>query len=187
MFFELSKLLNLFLSPISWIILLLIGTFCIKNKNWRKACLISCIGIFGVFTNPLLVKYIKHQTVKEYSIDTPNTHKKYQMAIVMGGFGAMNRQTGQMRYEQDRADRLWEAVRLWKTGKVERILITGDQTSIIAPDGSSTASLFLSYMEEMGVPKEIFVLEQQARNTRENALNTEKILKELNIKDSRCI
>ena len=44
----------------------------------------------------------------------------------MGGFASMNRETGQMRYEQDRADRLWEAVRLWRNGTIEKILITGD-------------------------------------------------------------
>ena len=67
----------------------------------------------------------------------------------------MNRETGQMRYEQDRADRLWEAVRLWRNGTIEKILITGDGTSIVQPDGTSTEKLFLQYMEEMGIPQKV--------------------------------
>lgn len=187
MFFELSKLLNLFLSPISWIILLLIGVFLIKNRSRRKGCLISCIVVFALFTNTLLVDYVKYQTVRKYNTPSFNTTKIYKLAIVMGGFASINQETGQMRYEQDRADRLWEAVRLWKEGKVERILITGDPTSITQPDGSSTAKLFLNYMEKIGVPPEAFVLEQQARNTQENAAYTAQMLKEMKLQDKDCL
>ncbi|WP_439100111.1 hypothetical protein [Bacteroides finegoldii] len=77
----------------------------------------------------------------------------------MGGFASMNMQTGQMRYEQDRADRLWEAIRLWKKGQIGNILITGDPTSILQEDGTSTRDLFLNYMEELGVPCTAFILE----------------------------
>ena len=92
---------------------------------------------------------------------TISVGKQYKLAIVMGGFASMNRNTGQMQYELDRADRIWEAVRLWKKGVVERILITGDPTSIIQKDGTSTKELFLNYMEELGVPRSVFLLEQQ--------------------------
>lgn len=99
----------------------------------------------------------------------------------------MNRETGQMRYEQDRADRLWEAVRLWRNGTIEKILITGDGTSIVQPDGTSTEKLFLQYMEEMGIPQKVFILEKQALNTRQNALFTAEILKKENIKGEECL
>jgi uncharacterized SAM-binding protein YcdF (DUF218 family) len=114
-------------------------------------------------------------------------HKQYKLAIVMGGFASMNRETGQMQYEKDRADRLWEAIWLWKTGRIERILITGDPTSMIDDDGYSTASLFLKYMSEMGIPSEIFILEQKSKDTRQNAINTAAVLKDLHIADSECL
>jgi uncharacterized SAM-binding protein YcdF (DUF218 family) len=113
--------------------------------------------------------------------------KQYKIAIVMGGFASMNKATGQMRYEKDRADRLWESVRLWRNGHVEKILITGDPTSIIQSDGSSTVSLFLPYMAEMGVPPEVFILEQQAKDTRQNAVNTAALLREKGIDDADCL
>lgn len=105
----------------------------------------------------------------------------------MGGFASMNRETRQMRYEQDRADRLWEAVRLWRNGTIEKILITGDGTSIVQPDGTSTEKLFLQYMEEMGIPQKVFILEKQALNTRQNTLFTAEILKKENIKGEECL
>ena len=188
MFFELSKFLNFFLiSPISWMFFLLIGFCLFKRRRRKKACLISCIALFLIFTNNLLVDYVKYLTVKEYSAMTISVGKQYKLAIVMGGFASMNRNTGQMQYELDRADRIWEAVRLWKKGVVERILITGDPTSIIQKDGTSTKELFLNYMEELGVPRSVFLLEQQARNTRENVIYVRSILETERITEEECV
>lgn len=187
MFFELSKFLNLLVSPITWGIFLLIGTFIFRKKTWRKKCLIGCVVVFIVFTNNMLVEYVKYQNVKGYSHISIDTTKHYKVAIVMGGFASINKETGQMRYELDRADRLWEAVRLWKKGTLKQILITGDPSSVIEDDGSSTADLFLKYMEQMGVPQEVFILEQRARNTRENAIYTAKIIKQKGITDKECL
>ena len=143
MFFELSKLLNFFLSPIAWILLFLISFLVFKRKLWRRIAVISSITLFIIFTNNILIDYIKYCTVKEYTSIPLDTAKHYKVAIVMGGFAFMNRETGQMKYELDRADRLWEAVRLWKKGIVKRILITGDPTYIIQEGGSSDKELFL--------------------------------------------
>lgn len=187
MFFELSKLLNILISPISWIVILLILSLVLKAKRWRRICLGTCIFIFIFFTNTMLINYIRYLSVKEYSVATIDSTQTYRVAIVMGGFASMNPETGQMRYEQDRADRLWEAVRLYKTGKVEKILITGDPTSMLREDGSNTSGLFLEYMKQIGIPPEAFILEQQARNSRENAVYTAQILQERGIGEKECL
>ncbi|MEG0559010.1 MAG: YdcF family protein [Muribaculaceae bacterium] len=187
-FFELSKFLNFFLvSPISWIFFLLAGFYFSKKKSVRKTCLIVAIAIFVVFTNQTLVNYVLYRMTREYAVTTIKHGKQYNVAIVMGGFGSINPKTGQLRYESERADRLWEAVRLWREGVVKNILITGDPSSQIKSDGSTTAPQFLTYMEEMGVPQECFILEQQAANTRQNAVNTMVILKQRKIKDKDCL
>lgn len=187
MFFELSKLLNIFFSPITWIIALLTGTFLLKKKSMRRICLSGCIGLFLLSTNLRLVECMKYRTVKEYSQLRVDTSRHYKVGIIMGGFAAMNKETGQMRYVQDRADRLWEAVRLWKSGVIGKILITGDPTSVIDKDGGCTAELFLNYMEQLGISRETFILEQHARNTRENAMYTTQILKEKGITGKECL
>ena len=187
MFFEISKFLNFFISPVTWIILLLIGAFVCKNKKLRKTCLFGSIAVFIIFTNSVLVGYVKSQTIKEYCQANIDTTKQYRLAIVMGGFASINKQTGQLQYEQDRADRLWEAVRLWRKGTVEQILITGDPSSVIEKDGTSTASQFLQYMNEMQIPQSVFVLEQQALNSTENARYTAALLKQMNVPDTACV
>lgn len=187
MFFELSKLLNFFLSPITWGCLLLIGALVLKRKRWKRVCVISSAIVFLLFTNHLLLSYVKYQTVKDYSSIVLDSSKHYKAIIVMGGFASMNQQTGQMRYMVDRADRLWEAVRLWRNGQAENILITGDPTSFIEEDGSCTSELFLNYMEDLGISRTAFILEQRARNTRENAKFTKEILEARRISDKECL
>lgn len=188
MFFELSKFLRFFLvSPISWLVILLIVALWMKRKKIKYLLLSFAAVIFLVFTNNMLVGYVEYRMVQEYAHSLPPAQKTYRVAIVMGGFGSMNRETGQMTYVENRADRLWEAVRLYKTGKVQQILITGDPSSIIEDDGSSTAELFLRYMEQLGVGREAFILEQQARNTRQNAVNTSDLLTKRGIKDKDCL
>lgn len=113
--------------------------------------------------------------------------RTYRVAIVMGGFGTMNRETGQLAYVEDRADRLWEAVRLWRAGRVRQILVTGDPTSTIDDDGRTTAPLFLRYMAEQGVDRHVFILEQHARNTRPTAVNTAQILRRMGVGDRQCL
>lgn len=187
MFFELSKLLNFFLSPITWILLFLIAFLVFKRKLWKRMSVICSVALFIIFTNNILIDSVRYHAVREYSSISLDTAKRYKVAIVMGGFASMNKQTGQMCYEQDRADRLWEAIHLWKRGQVENILITGDPTSIIREDGSSDKALFLTYMTELGIPRDIFILEQKARNTHENAKYTQEILAVKQIKDKECI
>ncbi len=187
MFFELSKFLNFFLTPVTWVILLLLGAFVWKNRRGRRICLAGAVLVFAVFTNGLLADYVLGAKAGEYGAARLADGCRYRVAIVMGGFGFMNRQTGQLSYIEGRADRLWEAVRLYKTGRAERILITGDGTSFLQGDGTSTAELFLAYMEQMGVPREAFLLEQKARNTRENAVYASEMLAAEGLRDRDCL
>ena len=187
MFFEISNFLKFFLSPITWIILLVILSFKLKKAAWRKVCLIMAVIFFVFFTNGLLVNYMRHQMIKSYCNTQIEEGKEYELAIVMGGFASVNKTTGQLQYEENRADRLWEAIRLWKNGRIKQILITGDPTIQIQEDGTSNKQLFLNYMTEMGIPSETFILEQHAKNTRQNALNTAQVLSQLNILDNDCL
>lgn len=189
MFFELSKILRFFLvSPISWVLMLLVGWHFARRRWVRRSLLWTAVAVFLVFTNGPLVELVRYRMAAPYAACTqvaPGRH--YRVAIVMGGFGMMNEATGQLSYVEERADRLWEAVRLYRTGIVEKILITGDPTSILQDDGTSTADLFLAYMEQMGVERSAFILEQKALNTRQNAVNVGKMLGEMGIGGRECL
>ena len=118
----------------------------------------------------------------------------------MGGFGYMDKFTGKIGYvmysenrtqngiRPDMRNRLWRAISLWKEGHLEKILITGDMVANIHKDGTSEKNLFLCYMKKYaGVPPEVFVFEQQSKNTYENVLFTSEILKQREITGPDCL
>ncbi|MFI3267767.1 MAG: YdcF family protein, partial [Rikenellaceae bacterium] len=161
MFYEISKFFSIFISPITWIIILLILFFVFrKNKKLKVTFLTSTIVLFLLSTNMLLVDYVRCKTVEDYNVSTIDTTKHYRVAIIMGGFSSMNEETGAIVFENGRADRLWETVRLYKQGYVDNILITGDGATNINEDGTTTADLFLDYMEQTGVERDVFMFEQ---------------------------
>lgn len=188
MFFEISKFLYVFVtSPISWIIaFLILGYFFRKRKVVRMGCWISVLVLFLLMGNGAFYEYVKYNTFNEYNkAELKKEH--YKVAIVMGGFSGINKETGQLKYVEDRADRLWEAVRLYKTGKIDYIMITGDGATMIDDNGESTADLFLDYMSELGIDRSVFILEQHARNTVQNAEFSVKILNEKHFEAKDCL
>lgn len=196
MFFELAQFFKFFLvSPITWMAACLLAGICLKSakhqKTWmprtaRSLFLASAI-LFAVFTNPWLQSYVDYKVTASMPTSTLKQNKKYRAAIVMGGFGGINKENGQLVYSGPRAARLWEAVRLYKSGIVEYIIITGDGSSQIDENGETSAPLFLKYMAEAGVPKEAFILEQHALNTKQNAEFTARILRQRGFPGGDCV
>lgn len=182
MFFEISKLSKFFIiAPLTWIVVSLIFFFIAKRKVWRYIWLGLTIALFIFFTNPYIVGVFKYKQTSKYAESTMQPDKVYPAAVVMGGFSSVNQHNGSLIFVDERADRLWEAVRLYKQGKVEKILITGDPATLMHNDGTSDSEKFLDYMEIFGVPRDAFILERHARNTRENAVLARKKLDEYKI------
>lgn len=59
------------------------------------------------------------------------------------------------------ADRAWHAARLWKAGKAP----------IVIPSGKGCVNSDVELLRDLGVPREAIVVEDEARNTEENAKN----------------
>ena len=187
MFFIISKILKIFLLPLTWIFLLLILAFFIKNKKWRRGLFISAICILLVFTNKPLLQWAQYMTTRQYSHQKlPKKH--YEVAIVMGGFSdSFDTATMQPNFIDDRGERLWEAIRLYESGVAEKIMITGDATISKSHDGKSTDEYFRTYLSDFGLHSDDLIFEYYARNTRENATYSIAILDSLGYKPDQCL
>lgn len=186
MFFVISKILKFLVFPLTWIFALFILSYFVKKKKWRKGLFIAAIVVLLVFSNKPLLQWAQYLTTKQYS-QQQLPKKCYKVALVMGGYGAMNENTGQMHYIDDRGERLWEPIRLYHSGYVEKILITGDNSIAIDAEGNGTADSFLKFMHGLGVYEHDIILEQKARNTIENATFTIAILDSLQYKPEDCL
>ncbi|GHD53949.1 Uncharacterized SAM-binding protein YcdF, DUF218 family [Marinobacter persicus] len=96
-------------------------------------------------------------------------------AIVVLGGG-----TWPMQYDQDypnlgaASDREWHGARLYEAGKAPLLILTGGYDPRFS--ASSSAESMRRFMSDLGVPDSAMVLEDQARNTTQNAEFTAGIL-----------
>ena len=174
-----------------------------KHRNSYKliyTALFICTLLAYLLTNDLFYSYVCYWNDRFYANPQWNPDKRYKAGIIMGGFGYMDKSTGKIGYvmysenrtqngiRPDMRNRLWRAISLWKEGHLEKILITGDMVANIHKDGTSEKNLFLHYMKKYArVPPEVFVFEQQSKNTYENVLFTSEILKQREITGPDCL
>lgn len=187
MFFVISKILKILVLPLTWILLLLILAYFIKNKKWRRGLFITAIAILLIFTDKPLLQWSQYMTTRQYSHQKP-PKKYYNVAIVMGGFSeGLDTATMQIHFIENRSPRLWESIRLYESGIVEKLLITGDASMSADKEGKSTAKEFRAYLSDFGLHDDDLIFEQHARKTVENATYSTAILDSLGYKPGQCI
>ncbi len=187
MFFYISKILKVFLQPLTWVVLLFVLAYLVQNKKWRRGFFIAALSVLLLFTNKPLLQWSQYMTTRHYS------HQKlpkqyYNVAIVMGGFSdGFDTATMQPVFIDDRGTRLWEAIRLYESGVAEKIMISGDATISKSHDGRSTDQYFKTYLSDFGLHSDDLIFEQYARNTRENATYSIAVLDSLGYTPEQCI
>lgn len=175
MFFVLSKILDFFVTPLSWALVCFLLSFLLKKEVIRKRLRVTGIVILLVFTNPWLIKNIIYSwevpPVKSESIVQP-----YDVGIVLGG---------SMRYydpDMNRVvysssvDRLLQAMQLYHDGKIKKILLSGGSGFVNYQDWKESG-LIAKVLLKSGVKEEDIILENGSRNTYENAVNSVDMLK----------
>jgi uncharacterized SAM-binding protein YcdF (DUF218 family) len=175
MFFILSKILYFIFSPLTWIVaFLLIGLFT-KKPNRKKRFYVTGIVLLILFSNPFLLNKTMHAwEIPSRRIDS--IKEEYDVGVLLGGA---------MRYynsEMDRvvygssADRFIQTVSLYKKGKIKKILISGG-SGLLLEQKYKEAELLKKVLLEMCIPDQDILIENNSKNTHENALFSAGILK----------
>lgn len=179
MFFSLSKIIWLFMQPLS--VLLVLCAFCVVALycGWKVlaivSMLIACFIIIlcgfttlgSVLLNPLEERFQRPQELPE-NIDG---------IIVLGGYmsGEVNAARGGTELNSA-GDRIVETMRLSKHFLDAKIVVTGGEGTYFSrstPDADSTRALFKAFQ----VDDSNVVYEAQSRNTIENAQMTYDLVK----------
>jgi uncharacterized SAM-binding protein YcdF (DUF218 family) len=79
------------------------------------------------------------------------------------------------------SDRIWQTIGLLRTGQVEKIIITGGSGSINYPE-EKEAAILKKFLVKIGIADSLIIIENESRNTHENAVNTKKLLDSLQVK-----
>ena len=81
------------------------------------------------------------------------------------------------------ADRLFQTLPLLGNKQIDKIIITGGSGSINYPEHKE-ASILKKYLLRSGYADSSIIIENESRNTRENALFTKHLMDSLHIQDS---
>jgi uncharacterized SAM-binding protein YcdF (DUF218 family) len=168
-FIVLSKTIGLLTKPFSWlVVLMLVAVF--GRKAWlKRLSLTASLVVLLVFSNPFIV----HWALKQWEpapVAVANM-PTYDIGIVLGGFSRHLPESDNIELT-DAGDRLWQAVVLFRQGKIKKILISGGSRDGKKPEAESVRNILLA----MGIPDSAILAEPTSRNTHENAMNTAKLI-----------
>lgn len=173
----LSFLAFLVTTPVTFILLPLLIGLIIKNRKWKRGLYATAILLALIFTNTPLLKKAEEQWYKEYDCPLPEG-KIYKYGIILGGYSFWDWERNRPEFSEI-ADRLTEGIRLYKCGRIEKLVLASDGSIIQSKDGKGLQGNpqgMMKYLNELGIPQEDIIMETFANNTRENVTFTKKLL-----------
>ncbi len=176
MFFILSKVLDFLLSPLIWIILILLYAFFTKKPVRKKKAFLTGLILLLFFSNNFIVN--EAFLAWEGEPLPMGQLKNYETAIVLTGVASTRKGSRDRVYFGKGADRLLHTVQLYKAGKIKKILISGGSGSLIGeriPEAGQLKKVFIY----CGVPDEAIILEDKSNNTVESARYSRKIIESI--------
>jgi uncharacterized SAM-binding protein YcdF (DUF218 family) len=180
MFFLFSKLLSFIITPISWIVVLLLFFIFSKNEVLRKRCFKWAFGLLLFFSN----SFIFDEFARLWEV--PATHYSeltvYDAGIVLGGMSVYDGEYDRAQFYRG-VDRLIQAVELYKKGIIKKIIFTGGSGRVLHPE-MKEGGYIGRYLTYFGIPPEAVFIESESQNTHENALFTKALLEKEKINGS---
>ncbi|MDC2982295.1 YdcF family protein [Bacteroidota bacterium] len=171
-FFIFSKILSFAIDPFFWIIILLLLALLAKKKYRRPRYLVLALILTFVFSSTPIYKI----TFDYWKIKQDITYQKFDAGILLGGMISLSSSDENILFNEHN-DRLLNTLELFHKGIIKKIIITGASGSLSSD--LKEADVIKSFLIRIGVPKEKIIVENQSKNTHENAIYTELTCKEL--------
>ena len=172
MFFFLSKFLSFLLSPFNWLLIFILLAFLLRNETWKKRFKWTAVCWFLFFSNPFIIQQLNlnwQEPAKKFEAG-----EVYDAGIVLGGFVQFNKKENQG-YFSAASDRFLQAVRLYKLGKIKKIIVSGGSGSPNRQEYKD-ADFAREQLLQFGIPSEHILTERNSRNSFESARFSKKII-----------
>lgn len=138
----------------------------LKNRLQKTALLLILL-----FSSP----WLTHLAIQTLEKEASPLTKNYDVGIVLSGMLESGIGVPQQIHLNEGADRIIEAVRLYKKGTIQEILISGGKADINFPSENEGENL-VELVKSLGIPDTAILLENRSRNTFENARYTAELL-----------
>jgi uncharacterized SAM-binding protein YcdF (DUF218 family) len=166
MFFILSKMLNVFISPIVWVIIIQLVMAFINNAGLRRKLMLINLSLLLVFTNGHLSGFMV-QKWEHAIVPKENLEKVFDYGIVLGGISDYYQESKRLQFNKS-ADRLIQALDLYHSGKIEKLIVAGGSGKLVGEDERESVHI-RQFLVDNGLPEEDVLIESRSRNTYENA------------------
>lgn len=177
MFLVLSKLLDLFLAPLSWVLLLMVAALVVRR---RRRLAVGLQGLALAVLYAFSIEPVANGLVwltEAGAVSTYRPEGVYDAVIVLGGGldpGATER-SGRPEYNAA-PERILRGFELLREGRAKRMLISGGSLDP-RPQAVVEADVLARQLVAWGIEPERIVTEGRSRNTRENAVESEKLVR----------
>ena len=173
MFFYFSQFLSFLALPLTIILILIVGGAVFLTKRWGKRMLWVGIFLLLFFTNPFLSNLAL--LAWEPAFKDFDEIQNHEIGIVLTGVTNLSKTAYDRTFFNKGADRITHALQLYRMGKIKKILITGGQ-GLNPTNPQSEAELLQRFLLMTGVPEPDVLVEDQSKNTAQNASFTKAFL-----------
>jgi uncharacterized SAM-binding protein YcdF (DUF218 family) len=177
MFFLLSKILGYFVYPLSLALLALLAFWARNRRREKPRWGLFCLGIaiLWLCSMPWGSDVLLLPLERPFA-DTPVPAQADVIVVLGGALDLANSRPGKLEYQQA-SDRFMYAVLLAKQLPQAKLIFAGGTASFV--DKTKTeASLLKGEAVRFGLAPERILVDDQSRNTRENALQAQRILQQ---------
>ncbi|WP_234735041.1 YdcF family protein [Tellurirhabdus bombi] len=177
MFFFLSKVLYYIIMPAGLLTITLLAALLVKNPRYRRRWLQLGIGLWFLLGNG----FLSNEIALWWEVPPTTLAKttKPRIGIVLtGGIMRSDIKPFNRIFLADHADRMGQALLLYKAGLIQKILISGGGDPIIPREIANEGKLTAQFLQAGGIPANAIILENKSLNTYENARFTAAILRQ---------
>ena len=157
---------------------ILLGAVFTKDDYKRKKRLLIATLLLFFISNSFLV----NEAILLYESDgTTELDSSYDVGLVLGGFSRKDTILNRTVFFEAN-DRLMQAIKLYKDGKIKRLMISSGNASVLHQE-LKEADAVHDYLLSIGIPDSAMIIENQSRNTLENIQFSKKLLDSLGLKN----
>jgi len=177
MFFIISKILAFLLCPAYWVYIGVLIYFFTKKPKRKKTILIITLSLTFLLTNNVIYK----KTMLWWQLPRQEIKKgtQYEAGILLGGMYTFD--NVKQGYFNDACDRFIETNKLYQSGIIKKIIISGGSAAVLFKEPLEADSLKKEFLL-CGVKEQDIIIDSRSRSTFENAIYTKKITDSLHLK-----
>jgi uncharacterized SAM-binding protein YcdF (DUF218 family) len=173
-FFLVSKVLEWFLSPLTWALVLAGAGALLRRRRAGTVLLVLSAAVLVAFSSDAVADRLL-AALERGARSTYRPDVVYDAVIVLGGLvdAAPSRASGETELN-DAVERVLRGFELYRAGRVRNVLLSGGLV-FPQPGDVSEADRLAGKLAQWGVPPDRIAVDRSSRNTRENAIESSKI------------